>query len=238
MGKLKILVACERSGKVRDAFRSRGHDAWSCDIEPVYQCDEGNHFQGDAILALAGVELDRHFPNAFYEDKPGRRPVQFDWDAVISFAPCTYLCNSGAKHLYIDGRKENGKEPGRWRDMRAAAIFFRSLLYSGKPTMAENPVMHPHARKIIGRGPDQTFQPWHFGHKEVKRTCLWLEKLPPLKHTEIVGPPPKDPEERKVWQKVHRMAPGPNRQWLRSITYDGVADAIGAQYSDFLEMIS
>jgi hypothetical protein len=70
MGKLRVLVACEFSGIVRDAFKAKGHDAWSCDLLPTER--PGNHIQEDVALIL--------------ED---------GWDMMIAFPPCTYLCSSG-----------------------------------------------------------------------------------------------------------------------------------------------
>jgi hypothetical protein len=75
---MKILVACEFSGIVRDAFAERGHDAWSCDLLPTER--PGNHIQGDVLEVLSD-----------------------GWDLMIAHPPCTYLSNAGAKHLYRGG---------------------------------------------------------------------------------------------------------------------------------------
>jgi hypothetical protein len=69
---LKVLVACEFSGRVRDAFIARGHDAWSCDIEPTEV--PGPHYQCDVEEIL-----------------------DFGWDLMIAHPPCTYLAASGAR---------------------------------------------------------------------------------------------------------------------------------------------
>lgn len=202
---MNVLVACEFSGVVREAFRRRGHNALSCDLLPA---DDGSqfHIQGDAIKAAQS----RH------------------WDLLIAHPPCTFLCNSGVKHLYRDGRKENGKDRRRWREMNKAADFFWALLYADVPMVAvENPIMHGHAMDIIALPPTQIIQPWQFGHKEMKATCLWLRNLPPLKPTKVIGPPPKD---NKDWQRVHRESPGPNRWKARSITYQGIANAMAQQW--------
>ena len=83
---MRILVACEYSGIVRDAFRAKGHDAISCDIEPSEK--PGPHYTGDV------------------------RDILFNaWDMVIAFPPCTHLCVSGAKHFEakrLDGRQQEG----------------------------------------------------------------------------------------------------------------------------------
>lgn len=204
---MRILVACERSGRVRTALRGRGHDAISCDIEPP---DDGSthHYTGDVLDILDNR-----------------------WDMLIGFPECTYLCNSGSKHLYIGMKKENGINWERWGKMEAAAKFFRRLYDANIPQIAlENPIMHGHAKDIIGVHQSQIIQPWQFGHKEMKATCLWLQNVPCLVSTDRVGPPPKDTEERKLWAKVHRAAPGPDRKRLRGLTYQGVADAMAVQW--------
>ncbi len=202
---MRILVACEFSGIVRDAFIRRGHDAVSCDLEPTER--PGPHYQGDVMEVL------------------------YDWwDMVIAHPECRYLANSASKHLYIGAKKENGINPVRWANMIEATTFFNRLLGCGIPRIAvENPVIHCHAKKIVGQQ-TQTFQPWHHGHKEKKRTCLWLRGLEPLEPSNIVGPPPKDPEEKKKWEVVHRMPPGPNRSKDRSRTYPGIAEAMAEQW--------
>ena len=194
---MRVLVACEFSGVVRDAFIERGHDAVSCDLLPSES--PGPHIVGDVMEVL----------------KRG-------WDLVIAHPPCRYLSNSGAKHLYAEMRKENGEAPDRWRRMIDAAVFFRGFLEAGLPRLAvENPIIHGHARKIIGASHSQIIQPWQFGHGESKATCLWLRGLPPLRPTKVV-----EGREGVVW----RMAPHPDRAKNRSRTYWGVAEAMANQW--------
>lgn len=71
---MRVLVACEYSGIVRDAFAARGHDAWSCDLLPTER--PGNHIQGDVLEILNG-----------------------GWDMMIAHPPCNNLAVSGAKHF-------------------------------------------------------------------------------------------------------------------------------------------
>lgn len=161
---MRVLVACEFSGVVRDAFRARGHDAMSCDLLETEA--PGPHYKGDArdILEARG-----------YDEFRGRVP----WDMLIAFPPCTYLCNSGVRWLHT--------QEGRWGKMREAAQFFSALLDAPIERIAiENPVMHGYAKEIIGQQQTQTIQPWQFGHGEIKATCLWLKGLPPLEPTDIV----------------------------------------------------
>lgn len=186
---MRVLVACEYSGVVREAFRARGHEAWSCDLLPA---DDGNqyHHQGDALPLLCE-----------------------DWDLLIAHPPCTRLCNSGVRWLH---------ERDLWDDMREGANLFLDFLNAPIPRIAvENPVMHKHAREIIGRGPDFTIQPWQFGHGEVKRTCFWTKGLPPLQPTNIVeGRAPR----------VHHASPGKDRWKERSTTLPGIAAAMAEQW--------
>ena len=159
---MRVLVACEFSGIVRDAFTAAGHDAMSCDILPTES--PGPHYQGD-------VE------EFFHSLIPGT------FDLMIAHPPCTYLANSGVRWLYENGERNED----RWWEMEQSAKFFRRLLELPIPRIAvENPVMHGHAKAIVGRGPDQCIQPYQFGHGETKRTCFWLKNLPPLEPTNLV----------------------------------------------------
>jgi hypothetical protein len=153
------------------------------------------------------------------------------WDLLIAHPPCTYMANSGVKHLYKGGKKANGVEPLRWLRLTQAIDFIGMIWQTQIPRVAlENPIMHLHARTRFGFDPTQIIQPWEFGHKEMKATCLWLRHLPQLQPTNVVGPPPKDREARKTWARVHRESPGPDRWKRRSITYQGIADAMADQW--------
>jgi hypothetical protein len=204
-----VLVACERSGVVRRAFRALGHEAWSCDLEPA---DDGSnhHYQGDAI-------------DCAYAGGP--------WDLLIAHPECTYLANSGAKHLYAGMSAVNGPNPDRWARMGAAAQFFVTLMNAPSERIAlENPIMLGHPRRLFGiPSPTQIIQPWQFGHGETKATALWLKNLPPLVPTNVV-------EGRE--QRVFRMAPSPERKRERSRTFEGIAAAMAAQWSAAAERIA
>lgn len=152
-----------------------------------------------------------------------REVLDQHWDLIIAHPPCTYLTNAGVRWLHT--------EEGRYDLMVEGAEFFN--LFQGhrcKKIVIENPIPHKYALEFIGRKYDQIIQPWQFGHKEMKATCLWLKGLPPLVPTDIVGPPPKDKKERAKWQKVHRASPGPDRWKERSRTYQGIANALADQY--------
>lgn len=153
---MRVLVACEFSAIVRDAFRARGFDAWSCDLLPT-EGDPHWHIQGDA------VEVSR------WEPRWER------WDLLIAHPPCTHLAVSGARHFaakQADGRQQEAL--GFVGDLFSAPILHTAL---------ENPVSIISSRF---RKPDQIIQPWQFGHGETKATCLWLNNLPSLKPTDIV----------------------------------------------------
>ena len=153
----RVLVACEFSGIVRDAFLDRGFDAISCDLLPS-DSDRGKsrHYQGN-VLDIIGEE----------------------WGLVIAHPPCTYLCNSGVRWLHT--------RFGRWEQMKRGALFFKSLFEANTPRVCvENPIPHKYAIEIIGTKYSQIIQPWQYGHGETKATCLWLRNLPPLHPTNIV----------------------------------------------------
>lgn len=193
---MRVLVGCEFSGIVRDAFAALGHDAWSCDVLPTER--PGQHYQGD-VRDLLGES----------------------WDLAVFHPPCTYLANSGSKHLYNGMTKAGGINRERWRLMLEAVAFFKLLRAANIPRIAiENPIMHEHARKRIGY-PTQIIQPYEFGHGETKKTGLWLKNLPKLVPTNIVA-------GRE--QRVHNEPPSDERWMNRSRTYEGIAAAMAARW--------
>lgn len=202
----QVLCACEFSGTVRNAFRKRGIQAWSCDLIPG---EPGSMYH----LQQCVLELLEH-----------------PWDLVIAHPPCTFLANSGVRWL--------AGNPQRQLDMEAGARFFKLFLELDqiKRVCIENPIMHKHAKGIIGQDYSQLVQPWMFGHFESKGTCLWLKGLPDLIPTNIVGPPPKvkTADEVRSWNRIHNLPPTHDRQKLRSVTYQGISDAMAKQWGDLL----
>jgi hypothetical protein len=191
---MRVLVACEFSGVVREAFRARDHDAWSCDLLPA---KDGSpyHLQTDAIHAAYGMaHLD-------------------PWELMIAHPPCTHLCVSGARWFHK-----------KTVEQLEALAFVKALLAA--------PIHHIALENPIGvisskvRKPDQIIQPWQFGHGETKATCLWLKNLPPLTPTNVVSG--RD-------HRIHRMPPSRDRGLLRSITYQGIADAMAEQWGGYIE---
>lgn len=207
---MKVLIACEFSGIVRDAFIDHGHDAWSCDVLPTER--PGPHIQAD-VQHLVDYE---------------------QYDLMVAHPPCTYLTNAGVRHLHDHVTSRLGNRTAvygeaRWKAMREAAEFFNWLKHLPIPLIAiENPIPHRYAREIIGRY-DQIIQPWQFGHGEIKRTCLWLKNLPPLIPTCIVeGRSPKC-HHSSGWREYKR--PELAQRWKeRSRTYQGIADAMAEQW--------
>jgi hypothetical protein len=209
----RVLIACERSGVVRRAFEGRGFDAWSCDIEPADDMSN-RHICGDV-----------------------REHLDDGWDLLaVMHPPCTVLCNSGAKWLYLDGKKVNGPDPARWADLDDAAAFYRSLRDARqiKRRAVENPVMHGHAIRLTGRGFTQFIQPWWFGSPFFKATGFELIDLPKLVKRQPLTPPRPGTAEHKAWSAVHREPPGPDRAKKRSRTDTGVAAALAQQWGDYL----
>jgi hypothetical protein len=112
---MKVLIACEESQVVCKAFRDRGHEAYSCDIQDCSGVHPEWHIKDDAIKVL-------------YSD---------NWDLVIAHPPCTYLANSGVQHLH--------KDPTRWDKLKDGIEFFMQFFnYPGKIAI-ENPVSHKYA---------------------------------------------------------------------------------------------
>lgn len=155
---MKVLVACEFSGTVRDAFLTMGHDAVSCDL--IESERPGPHVVGDALeLAYGG-----------------------QFDLMIAHPPCTFLTNSGVRWLY--GGRGKVKDENRWQKMSDAAEFFVKLWRAPiAKKCLENPIPHSHAKLPPY---SQVIQPWQFGHGETKATCLWLDNLPKLEPTRVV----------------------------------------------------
>lgn len=161
---MRVLVACEYSGAVRDAFLTRGHDAMSCDLYPTET--PGPHYLGDVRDILGD-----------------------GWDLMVAHPPCQYMAVSGARWLYDPDT--HTLDPDRWKGLWEAAHFFRELWEAPIPRVAvENPRMLRAARVIIGRGrrihPTQVIHPWEHGHGETKSTGLWLRNLPELVPTNVV----------------------------------------------------
>ncbi len=205
---MKVLVACEFSGVVREAFRRRGHEAWSCDLEPA---TDGSPYH---------LVMDALFP-AHVTLETG----ESEWDLMIAHPPCTYLSGSGLHwNKKIEGREEKTLE---------ALEFVCALMDAPIEKIAiENPVGR------IGtaiRKADQYIQPYEFGHDASKKTGLWLKNLPLLCQTLYI--PPRWVDGKPRWGNQtdsgqNRLGPSEDRAKIRSITYQGIADAMAEQWGD------
>lgn len=206
---MKILIACEYSGIVREAFKNKGHDAWSCDILPTEI--EGQHIQGDVLEVLGQ-----------------------NWDMMIAHPPCTYLTVTANKWLKDQQERKSGALVGaERRKAREEAIeFFMKLINANIPKIViENPVG---CMSSIYRKPCQIIQPMEFGHPEPKKTCLWIKGLSPLKATHQGIKPEytltKSGKRMATWYYYAENVKGSNRSKVRSKTFQGIADAMAEQW--------
>jgi len=249
---MKILVACEESQAVTKELRKLGHDAFSCDLLP---CSGGHpewHFQDDVIKVMNGwfdsneVTINNNFALKFdvwnddneyeYDDDYSIRKIGWEWDVMIGFPPCTHLAVSGARHFaqkIADGRQQQGID------------FFMELANAPiKKIALENPIgiMSSKFRK-----PEQIIQPWQFGDKAQKSTCLWLKNLPNLIPTKIVekgeffewtckktGKIKKQP----MWyyKALQESKTPEERSTLRSKTFPGIASAMATQWTNIVNI--
>ena len=210
---MRILVACEESQAITKELRRLGHEAYSCDLLP---CSGGHpewHYQQDVFEVI---------------DK--------GWDMMIAHPPCTYLAVSGARWLY---NKDGSKNFDRYKKQSEALEFVQRLMDAPIDKIAiENPisVISTHIKK-----PSQIVQPWMFGDKASKSTCLWLKNLPNLEPTDIVekgefiefvskkGVKKKQP---KWYFDALKKAKSPaERRTLRSKTFQGMARAMATQWT-------
>lgn len=126
---------------------------------------------------------------------------------IIAHPPCTTLA--------VSGNGTYAKRPDLYIPAAEFAVMFFD--YADK-VCVENPVGR---LSTLFRKPDQYIQPWQFGHGVTKKTGLWLKNLPKLQPTDIVGG--REPE---VW----KMSPSKDRSKLRSLTYQGIANAMAEQW--------
>jgi hypothetical protein len=202
---MRVLIGCERSGRVRDAFAALGHDAWSCDLEP--SDTPGQHYQGDV------------------------RDILYDaWDMLIAFMPCTYLTVTGNRWMKPEYAS---RYPTRVQDRKDAIDFFMLLVNAPiRRIGAENPIG---IMSTVYRKPDQIIQPYWFGDPHRKSTCLWLKNLPLLKPTNIVEPEYKvyrAKNKRSGFSKYPMAWTGTPDARIRSNTFPGVARAMAEQWGN------
>jgi len=214
---MKVLVACEFSGVVRDAFLALGHDAMSCDLLPSDL--PGPHHHGDVLDILGD-----------------------GWDLMIAHPPCTYLTGAAewayADRPMINGQPRNLKEGTligtARRDAREKALIFVSNLWCApiQRKCIENPVGII-TRELPEMGRPQYIQPYMFGHDASKKTGLWLDNLPTLQGTEMIKPRYVDGKPRwgnQTDSGQNKESPADYRWKKRSITYHGIAEAMAEQW--------
>lgn len=155
---MRVLVACEESQEVCKAFRAKGHEAYSCDVQ---ECSGGHsewHIQGDVLPLL--------------KEK---------WDLIIAHPPCTYMSKAGARFMYLTAGNVNQERLEK--ALQAKEFFMQFMNADCDKICIENPT----PLKIVGLPKEsQVIQPYQFGHPYSKRTLLWLKGLPELKPTNIL----------------------------------------------------
>ena len=232
---MNVLVACEESQRVCIAFRERGHNAFSCDIEP---CSAGHpewHIMQDVLPLLNG--------NCAFNTADGKSHYQPDkWDMIIAFPPCTHLAVSGA--LRFEAKRADGRQ-------RDGLEFFCKFFDADCDRVSiENPVniisgeyckkWFPDIVEKYGLPikPTQTIHPWMFGHPESKKTCLWLKGLQPLTPTKVLELPEngrwnnqtKDGQNKLIIDGKWIGFNDPRTAKARSKTYPGIAKAMAEQW--------
>lgn len=217
---LRVLIGCEFTGIVRNAFLARGHDAWSCDL--LAAVDGSNrHIIGDV-----------------------RDQLNDSWDLlIIAHPPCTRLCRSGRRWLSGPGKMTPPKKLPRgrtWDSMKAefddGVDLFTACWNAPIDRVAiENPEMHDLA---VDRMPadlprPHTVQPFWFGEPQYKATGWYLRGLPELEETDRLPEPEKGSDEWKAWNRVWRMPPGKDRGKERSKFFPGMAAAMADQWGGY-----
>ena len=215
---MKVLVACEESQRVCTAFRDRGHEAYSCDIQEPSGGHPEWHVLGD-VLPILEVGCITTMDGVTHE--VGK------WDLLIAHPPCTYLSNAGARHLYKGGELQ----PERFaKGMKAREFFMQFYNADCDKICVENPI--PSKCYNLPKY-TQTIQPYQFGHPYTKRTCLWLIGLEPLKATEVVVPIatwcPSGSYSGKHGEK-HKGMFTTDRAKNRAKTFENVAKAMALQW--------
>ena len=228
---MNVLVACEESQTVCKAFRERGHNAFSCDIQ---ECSGGHpewHIMSDVIPLLNG--------RCKFTTSDGVEHTLDDrWDMIIAFPPCTYLTVTGNR--WFDVIRYGRDAQDRWLERCKAIVFFIKLMFADCDRVAiENPIG---CMSTLYRKPDQIIHPYYFAEKdgdencERKATCLWLKGVEPLKYTIKFQPRIVEYKNGKgtdsPWHVNTIGLPKDERAKLRSKTFPGIAKAMASQWSD------
>lgn len=220
---MKLLVACEESQAVCTAFRKRGHEAYSCDIQ---ECSGGHpewHIQGDVLPLLNGR-------CTFNTMDGAEHTIDGRWDMIIAHPPCTKTSNAGARHLYKGGKLNLTRY---YEGMCGKAFFMTFLMADCSKIIVENP--RPSSVFEFPK-PSQEIQPYQFGHPYSKLTLLWEIGVPPLTPTKIVDvkatwcPSGSYSYKHAAQHRGVEPAKSADRAKLRSKTFPGIANAMAEQW--------
>ena len=216
---MKVLIACEESQEVCKAFRAKGHEAYSCDIQPQSGGHPEWHIHGDALKAMRGGTVNT---------VDGKSHYIGEWDMLIAHPPCTYLTVTGNSWFNIE--KYGDKARQRYKDRYEAIVFFMYFALANIPKIAvENPVG---VMNTCYRKPDCIVHPYHFGDDAKKKTCFWLKGLPPLTPTNVIKPTTVKTGHGtdSPWHAFSWNLPPAERARARSKTFPGMAKAMAEQW--------
>ena len=208
---MKILVACEESQRVCMAFRKKGHESFSCDIEFCSGNKPEWHIWADCLPLLNG--------HCSFRTCDGKEHFIDKWDMIIAFPPCTYLTKAGAVNLYKDGQFNTVRYE---KGVQAAEFFYKIWTADCDRICIENPV----PMKCFNLpAHSQVIYPYYFGEPVSKKTYLWLKGLPFLCPTNVVNPIytfDTYPQFKNGFGKY--------RQKNRSKTFEAVAEAMALSW--------
>lgn len=217
---LRVLVACEESQTVCKAFRNRGHEAYSADIQEPSGGHPEWHILGNVLPLING-------DCTFKTMNGSEHIIDGEWDLLIAFPPCTYMTNASAVRMRVKGNIV----PDRYENAMKAKAFFMAL-YNAKCNKIA--IENPTPMKIVGLPQyTQAIQPYQFGHPYSKRTCLWLKGLELLKPTKImeVHEPYVNGGCKDAYGNYRRFQGRKERDSkTRSKTFSGIADAMSEQW--------
>ena len=220
---MRILVACEESQNVTNELRKLGHEAYSCDIQMHSGTHDEWHICQDVLPLLNGFCKFKTADGNYHE-------INSKWDMIIAFPPCTDLCVSGARHF--------AKKQADGTQQRSIDFFMKFVNADCDRIAIENPIgiMSTKYRK-----PNQIIQPWQFGDKYSKSTCLWLKNLPLLVPTKIVEKGEfiewidkngkKKRQSKWLYEALKNSKNAAERAKIRSKTFPGIANAMATQWT-------
>lgn len=215
---INVLIACEESQAECMAFRARGFNAFSCDLQPCRKgTPENLHIIDDVTRYLRG--------GVQFTTQDGKFHEVGKWHLIIAHPPCTYLCKVSAVHLRANTDTEimfrqrmERVNNDRYEKLVSARAFFYECLWADAPFVAvENP--QPMAMAELPP-PSCYLQPSWYGVKYTKKTLYWLKNLPPMM-PELEYPRPKS-------------FVGASRGKYRSRTFPQVANALAIQWGSFI----